>query len=204
MIATYNYWLVFVSLLVAILASYTALDLATRITASRGRAARSLARRRRVLDGRRHLVDALRRHARVPPAHPDGLRRADHAALDADRDPRLGFRALHREPRHAERPQPDRRRRADGARHLRHALHGHGGDGDVSADHLRPAALRRLGRDRHRRRFRRAVDRVHAARRRRVDQLLSGSAAPSSWASRSPACTTPAWRRRSSTPIRSA
>lgn len=39
MTATYNYWLVFVSLLVAILASYTALDLATRITASRGRAA---------------------------------------------------------------------------------------------------------------------------------------------------------------------
>src|SRR5687767_6320346 len=41
MIATYNYWLVFVSLLVAILASYTALDLATRIKASRGSAART-------------------------------------------------------------------------------------------------------------------------------------------------------------------
>ena len=40
MTATYNYWLVFVSVLVAILASYTALDLATRITASHGRAAR--------------------------------------------------------------------------------------------------------------------------------------------------------------------
>jgi diguanylate cyclase (GGDEF)-like protein len=37
---TYSYWLVVVSLLVAILASYTALDLATRITASRGRTAR--------------------------------------------------------------------------------------------------------------------------------------------------------------------
>lgn len=35
MTATYNYWLVLVSLLVAILASYTALDLTTRITASR-------------------------------------------------------------------------------------------------------------------------------------------------------------------------
>jgi diguanylate cyclase len=41
MVGTYNYWLVFVSLLVAILASYTALDLATRITASRGTAARA-------------------------------------------------------------------------------------------------------------------------------------------------------------------
>jgi diguanylate cyclase len=39
MLGTYNYWLVFVSLLVAILASYTALDLASRITASHGKAA---------------------------------------------------------------------------------------------------------------------------------------------------------------------
>jgi diguanylate cyclase (GGDEF)-like protein len=37
---SYSYWLVVVSLLVAILASYTALDLATRITASKGRAAK--------------------------------------------------------------------------------------------------------------------------------------------------------------------
>ncbi len=41
MIATYNYWLVFISVLVAILASYTTLDLVTRITASSGRAARA-------------------------------------------------------------------------------------------------------------------------------------------------------------------
>jgi len=34
---SYSYWLVLVSVLVAVLASYTALDLATRITASRGR-----------------------------------------------------------------------------------------------------------------------------------------------------------------------
>jgi diguanylate cyclase len=37
---TYSYWLVVLSLLVAILASYAALDLATRITASKGRTAR--------------------------------------------------------------------------------------------------------------------------------------------------------------------
>ena len=74
------------SLLVAILASYTALDLATRITASRAAPRAALADRRRVRDGHRHLVDALHRHARVQPADPDGLRRADHAALDADRD----------------------------------------------------------------------------------------------------------------------
>jgi diguanylate cyclase (GGDEF)-like protein len=40
MSGAYSYWLVLVSLLVAILASYTALDLATRITASSGRSAR--------------------------------------------------------------------------------------------------------------------------------------------------------------------
>jgi diguanylate cyclase (GGDEF)-like protein len=37
---TYSYWLVLLSVLVATLASYTALDLASRITASRGRAAK--------------------------------------------------------------------------------------------------------------------------------------------------------------------
>ncbi len=40
MVGAYNYWLVLVSLFVAILASYTALDLATRITASSGRSVR--------------------------------------------------------------------------------------------------------------------------------------------------------------------
>ncbi|HEY2338370.1 MAG TPA: EAL domain-containing protein [Burkholderiales bacterium] len=40
MSGTYSYWLVVVSLLVATLASYTALDLATRLTVSKGRAAR--------------------------------------------------------------------------------------------------------------------------------------------------------------------
>src|SRR5258707_3855537 len=39
MAGTYNNWVVLLSLLVAILASYTALDLASRITASTGAAA---------------------------------------------------------------------------------------------------------------------------------------------------------------------
>jgi len=41
MAGSYNYWLVFLSLVVAILASYTALDLASRITASKGFGARA-------------------------------------------------------------------------------------------------------------------------------------------------------------------
>src|SRR5687767_14973388 len=40
MSGTFNHWLVVLSLLVASFASYTALDLGTRITASKGRAAR--------------------------------------------------------------------------------------------------------------------------------------------------------------------
>jgi diguanylate cyclase (GGDEF)-like protein len=40
MIGSYSYWLVLLSVIVAIFASYTALDLATRITASEGRSAR--------------------------------------------------------------------------------------------------------------------------------------------------------------------
>src|ERR1700688_2943299 len=41
MVGTYNYWLVLLSIVVAIFASYAALNLATRITASRDRAARA-------------------------------------------------------------------------------------------------------------------------------------------------------------------
>src|SRR5687767_7776133 len=39
MTGTYSYWMVLLSVLVATLASYTALDLASRITASKGRPA---------------------------------------------------------------------------------------------------------------------------------------------------------------------
>ena len=41
MVGAFNHWLVFVSVLVAILASYTALDLASRLTAAKGRAAQA-------------------------------------------------------------------------------------------------------------------------------------------------------------------
>src|SRR6185295_6821911 len=40
MVATYNSWLVTLSVVIAILASYTALDLASRVVASQGRAAK--------------------------------------------------------------------------------------------------------------------------------------------------------------------
>ena len=72
MVGTYNGWLVVLSVVVAILASYVALDLASRVTASQARqverywligGATSM--------GERHLVDAFRRHAGVPFTDPD-------------------------------------------------------------------------------------------------------------------------------------
>jgi hypothetical protein len=71
---TYDAWLVTFSIGVAIIASYVALDLVSRVAATRAsKAAPLLARRRRGVDGDRHLVDALHRHARAPTADADGL-----------------------------------------------------------------------------------------------------------------------------------
>ena len=68
--------LVLISILVAIVASYSALSLAGRVTRiARPRHAR-LDRRRRHRHGLGHLGHALRRHAGVPPADPDRLRPA--------------------------------------------------------------------------------------------------------------------------------
>ena len=70
LISSYNQVLVAFSLIVAILASYTALDMAGRVTLAKA-ARRSLARRR-FRHGLRHLVDAFRRNARLQPADPLG------------------------------------------------------------------------------------------------------------------------------------
>src|SRR5687768_2917365 len=69
MTASYNYWLVTLSLAIAICASHTALDLAGRTAAARGRTWFEY--------GARHLVDALHRHARVGHRLHNPLRSAD-------------------------------------------------------------------------------------------------------------------------------
>ena len=64
LIGIYSGWLVLVSLFVAMFASYTALDMAGRITASQTRfAAWLVARRWLIRDGTRYLVHAFHRHA---------------------------------------------------------------------------------------------------------------------------------------------
>ncbi len=61
----YDYRLVALSVLIAVLASYAALDLGGRVTASRGSVRSMLVDGRRRSHGNRHLVHALHRHARL-------------------------------------------------------------------------------------------------------------------------------------------
>ena len=95
MVGTYNSGVVLLSFLVAVLASYTALDLASRITASRGVGAAVWLAGGAFAMGTgvwsMHFIGMLA----LPPAHRDGLPRRHHAAVDADRDHRFGLRALH-------------------------------------------------------------------------------------------------------------
>jgi NO-binding membrane sensor protein with MHYT domain len=75
LIGSYSSSLVLISLCVAILASYTALDLTGRIATAKG--VRCICGwGRGTGHGHRHLVDALHRHARLQPADQPGLRPA--------------------------------------------------------------------------------------------------------------------------------
>jgi two-component system sensor histidine kinase/response regulator len=62
---TYDYRLVALSVVIAVVASYAALDLSGRVTASRGRLRPRLPDRRCRVHGHGHLVDALHRDARL-------------------------------------------------------------------------------------------------------------------------------------------
>jgi hypothetical protein len=66
MTGTYDPLQVALSVLIAVSASYAALDLAGRVTAASGRNTAGLADRRKHRDGHRHLGDALRRDAGFP------------------------------------------------------------------------------------------------------------------------------------------
>ena len=69
---THNPYLVAFSILVAVFASYTALDLGGHVAATRG-LARHVAGGGRDHNGRRNMVNALRCHARLRHAHTDIL-----------------------------------------------------------------------------------------------------------------------------------
>ncbi len=94
---SYDYLLVALSVVIAILAAYAALDFAGRVTAAQGslRLIRLIGGAR--FDGRGHLVHALRRDARVSAADSGAVRLADGAAVIARRHSRLGGGVVCRE-----------------------------------------------------------------------------------------------------------
>src|ERR1700689_4653534 len=81
LIGSYNYALVALSVLIAMFASYAALDLAGRVTAAGGRARAVWLLGRGWCGGDRHLVHALHWDAGVHPADPRGLPLADCSAV---------------------------------------------------------------------------------------------------------------------------
>ena len=68
LVGSYDYRLVALSVLIAMLASYAALDLGGRVTASHGRLQVIWLMGGSVAMGIGHLVDALHRHARLQTA----------------------------------------------------------------------------------------------------------------------------------------
>ena len=96
---SYNYALVLLSYLVAALGSYAFLQFATRIAELRDAGLRySWLVDRRHRHGRRHLGDALHRHAGPHPADPGLLRSLDHRPVDRAGHPGGGRRPARRRP----------------------------------------------------------------------------------------------------------
>ncbi len=127
MAGSYNPWLVFLSIVVATIASYVALDLASRVVAHGTRASRYWLFGGALSMGTgiwsMHFIGMLA----LPAADSDGVRYTHHAAVALYRDHRVGLCALHGQPWHFEPAQAAERRIADGNRHLLHALHRNGG-----------------------------------------------------------------------------
>ena len=110
-----------------------------------------VAGRRRDHDGRRHMVDALRRHARVHRAGTARLRPRRDRPLPPGGDLRDQRQLLRHQP-------PDRlaasrrtQRHLHGIRHRRDALHRHGGHAGARRPQLRAPLRRALPGHRHRR-----------------------------------------------------
>ena len=94
LVGTYNYGLVAISYLVASLASFVALDMAGRITASQGSTSRwwlfAGGSAMGVGIWSMHFIGMLAFKLPIP----QGLRPGDHALLAADRRGRFGLRAV--------------------------------------------------------------------------------------------------------------
>ena len=161
---SYNWGLVVLSLIIAIAASYAALDLAGRITAAKGSARLTWLAGGSFAMGSgiwaMHYVGML---AYVLPIEVryDCAHRPDFARR---RDPGLGRGALRGEPQARRAAQYRGRRRRDGPRHRIYALHRHGGHAAAGHVLLQPVAGGALGRPCDRNLDRRAHTRVPLSR----------------------------------------
>ena len=88
MAGTHSYWLILLSVIVATMASFVGLDLASRIARGR-RHGRTLDGCRGAIHRHRHLDHAFHRHARLSSAGRGLLRHLDHAVVTGDGHCRL-------------------------------------------------------------------------------------------------------------------
>ena len=193
----YHHWLVLVSVLVAILASYTALTLALRIRVATRQSAPAWLIGGGVAMGIgiwcMHFVGMLALTLPIEIAYNVGVTLLSMVIAIV-----VSTFALHI----ASREQVGRTALVsaglrDGYRHLRDALRRHGGDRDHAVDPLRPAVGRHLVRDRDRGLVRRARRRLLLAAAVAAGVVIIARSARSAWGSQSPACTMRRWSRRS-------
>src|SRR5713226_1867813 len=154
MVVSYDYRLVALSVFIAMLASYAALDLAGRVTSAHGGARLLWLNGGGHSHGNRHLVHALHRHAGFPLADPGAVRLAHGFAIAPGCYSRVCRRLVCREPAQNGIVSSFGRQHLYGWGYRGHALHRHGGHaagGDVS---LFSCARDAFGGSRHRDFFR--------------------------------------------------
>jgi hypothetical protein len=191
LVGTYNPWLVAISLLVAVMASYTALAMAGRTVTAPGKGAAWWWR----LGGgfamglgiwSMHFIGMLAFDLPIPLGYDLPITLLSLALAIASSVFALWLVSLRTLPH-----PPGRRRAADGHRHCRHALRRHGGDAHAAGHRLRPGLAAVLADGGGGRLVDRAVRGVPPARAaHRVGDRLAAPAC-SGWPSS--ACTTPAW-----------
>src|ERR1700739_419803 len=126
LIGSHDYALVALSGLIAMFASYAALDLAGRVTAAGGWSCTALAAGRGRCDGDGHLVHALHWDAGVHPTDSRGLPLADRSTVTVCGHSRVGHCAVRGEPAEHECVPSGRRKCPDGCGYCEYVLHRHG------------------------------------------------------------------------------
>src|ERR1700686_437409 len=137
---THDPYLVALSILVASFASYTALDLSGHVGPARpGTRSSPVAGGHRDDNGRRNMVDALPRHARLHHTDTDVLRHQIDHPFARGGDLRNRRRLLRHWSPERIAASPRSQRHLNGTWHCRHALHRHDGNAGARRAQLRPA-----------------------------------------------------------------